>query len=104
MNRRRVMIVTGSRADYGLLRPVIVAARNEAALDVRVVAAGSHLVGTPATVDDVERDGPVAARVTMQLEGASGRVADAGGRGRSSSRRVPRCSRRPTRPRASRSR
>ncbi|MEM7261883.1 MAG: UDP-N-acetylglucosamine 2-epimerase, partial [Planctomycetota bacterium] len=63
---RRVAIVTGARAEYGLLRPVMRAVV-EADLDLFIVASGTHL--SPAhgnTVHEIEADGfEVAARVEV---------------------------------------
>lgn len=65
----RLCIVTGTRADYGLLQPVITAASNDPAFDVTIVASCMHL--SPKfgmTVDEIEADGfHVDARVDMQL-------------------------------------
>jgi len=81
--RRRVMVVTGSRAEFGLLEPVMHAVRGHAALDLVVVVAGSHLVAPGLTWRDVEAAGfAIVARVPMQAEGVSGRLADAAAVGR----------------------
>ncbi|MFZ9291119.1 MAG: UDP-N-acetylglucosamine 2-epimerase [Ilumatobacteraceae bacterium] len=41
--RHRVCVVTGSRAEYGLLAPVLDEAARRAALDVRLLVTGTHL-------------------------------------------------------------
>lgn len=65
----RLCIVTGTRADYGLLQPVIAATANDPAFDVKIVASCMHL--SPEfgmTVDEIEADGfHVDARVEMLL-------------------------------------
>ncbi len=66
----RVCVVTGSRAEFGLLEPVMRAVRDHEMLDLRVVVAGSHLLEPALTVGEVERAFDVAARVPMQ--GAAG--------------------------------
>ncbi len=72
---RIILTVTGSRAEYGLLRPVIEAVEAHAQLRGRVVVAGSHLVA--GTDKDVRADGVrVAATVRMQKPGESGRAGD----------------------------
>lgn len=71
---RRVMVVTGSRAEFGLLRPVMRAIQRRRGLELVVVAAGSHLVGREPTVRDVEAEFEVAARVAMQRPGARHRT------------------------------
>ncbi len=42
--RRRVAVITGSRAEYGLLRTVMQAVQEHKALRLQVIAAGMHLV------------------------------------------------------------
>lgn len=80
---RRVMVVTGSRAEFGLLEPVMHAIAGHRALSLGVVVAGSHLVGPALTWRDVEAAGfEIAARVPMQGAGVSGRLADAESVGR----------------------
>lgn len=83
--QRRVVIVTGSRAEYGLLKPVMRAVMARKDLELRVVACGSHLLGEKPTVREVARDFPrpvLAAKVAMQsaVKGKAlnvGRVRDA---------------------------
>jgi len=56
--RRRIAVVTGTRAEYGLLRPVMERIRASARLDLRVVATGAHLLPSQGlTVEDLRRDG-----------------------------------------------
>lgn len=44
INPLRIAVVTGSRAEYGLLKPVMRAIQLRSELELQVVAAGSHLV------------------------------------------------------------
>ncbi len=66
---RRICIVTGSRAEYGLLRPVIDGVRADPALELQLVATGMHLSSEfGSTWREIEGDGiPIAARVEMLL-------------------------------------
>ncbi len=68
-NRRKVCVVTGSRADYGLLRWLMEEVEGDSQLTLQVVATGMHL--SPEfglTVREVEADGfRVDARVEMLL-------------------------------------
>ena len=58
MTARTVCVVTGSRADYGLLRPVMLEARRRMAL--QVIATGMHLVpAVGSTYAEIEKDGIV---------------------------------------------
>jgi UDP-hydrolysing UDP-N-acetyl-D-glucosamine 2-epimerase len=80
-----VCIVTGSRAEFGLLTPVIRAIEDHPGLDRDVVVCGSHLLGPAYTAREVEALFPVAARVAMQDPGASAgitRLGDAAAVGR----------------------
>jgi UDP-hydrolysing UDP-N-acetyl-D-glucosamine 2-epimerase len=79
----KIAVVTGSRSEYGILRPVIDALRADAFFMVEVVATGSHLAAEfGMTVREIEADGvPVQHRVDMQLSGDTGvAVAKATGR------------------------
>lgn len=55
---RRVGVVTTSRADYGIYRPVLRLLEADAALSPGLFVGGTHLsVSDGATVDEIERDG-----------------------------------------------
>jgi UDP-hydrolysing UDP-N-acetyl-D-glucosamine 2-epimerase len=70
--RRLVAIVTGSRAEFGLLRPVIDAVGAHAKLDLALIVAGSHLLPPTHTIREIARDYPIAAEVPMQRASESG--------------------------------
>lgn len=69
MNKRKVCVVTGSRADYGLLSIVMEAIRQEPAFKLQVVVTGMHL--SPEfglTINEIAHDGFVIdAKVEMLL-------------------------------------
>jgi UDP-hydrolysing UDP-N-acetyl-D-glucosamine 2-epimerase len=73
---RRVAVVTGTRAEFGLLRPVMRAVQQRPDLELLVVAAGSHLVQPALTFRDVKAEFPVADSIPMQTAGRVGRFAD----------------------------
>ncbi len=75
--RRRVLVVTGSRAEFGLLRSVMDAVRGQQGLELLTCVAGSHLLSPARTEREVSAAYRVDARVVMQKAGAGGRVADA---------------------------
>jgi UDP-hydrolysing UDP-N-acetyl-D-glucosamine 2-epimerase len=79
---RVVTVVTGSRAEFGLLRPVMDAIAAHPRLDLRVVATGTHLLAPARTIDEVTARFDVAATIEMQRAGAVGRDADADALGR----------------------
>jgi len=79
---RTVCIVTGSRAEFGLLRPVMLAVQNHKQLKLQVVAAGAHLLPPARTIREVESEFHLAATVPMQRPRESGRIADAAAAGR----------------------
>ena len=66
---RKICIVTGTRAEYGLLRGVIAGVQQAPDLQLQLVATGAHL--SPEfglTYREIEADGvPIAARVEMLL-------------------------------------
>jgi len=74
MSKRRICVVTGSRADYGLLRPVMRSVERAPELDLQVAVTGMHL--SPdfgMTVEEIEKDGfAIAARVDSLLPDDSG--------------------------------
>ncbi|GJQ28977.1 MAG: UDP-N-acetyl glucosamine 2-epimerase [Phycisphaerae bacterium] len=74
--RSRIAVVTGSRAEFGLLAPVMRAVARQPGLELAVVAAGSHLVSPGLTYREVKAAFPVAASVPMQVAGRTGRAAD----------------------------
>ena len=73
MNRKCVCVVTGSRAEYGLLRWVLHDLRADEAIDMRLVVTGTHLApGHGFTASEIEADGFRAdRRVEMLLAGDS---------------------------------
>lgn len=85
-SRRRVAVVTGTRAEFGLLRPVMFAVHARPDLELCVIAAGSHLVLPAETFRDVKRDFAIADSVPMQMAGRTTRADDAEALGRGVSR------------------
>ena len=74
---RRIAVVTGSRAEFGLLSPVMRAIDDHPDLDLRVLVAGAHLLPPELTVREVTATFDVAARIPMQEPGATSRGRDA---------------------------
>jgi GDP/UDP-N,N'-diacetylbacillosamine 2-epimerase (hydrolysing) len=70
---RKICVVTGSRADYGLLRWVMEGIRQRPAIALQLVATGMHLSPTfGSTYREIEADGfTIDARVDMELESDS---------------------------------
>lgn len=66
---RRIAVVTGSRADYGLLRSLLFAIEADDSLSLQLVVTGMHLAPEfGLTYQQIEADGlPIAARVEMLL-------------------------------------
>jgi len=65
---RRIAVVTGSRAEYGLLRSTIAAIQSRRELSLQLYVTGMHLVPRFGhTIEDIVADGvPITARVPMQ--------------------------------------
>ncbi len=66
---RKICVITGNRAEYGLLRWLMADIRDDADLDLQVIATGAHLLTHfGETVKDIEADGfAIDARVDMLL-------------------------------------
>lgn len=73
MNRRRICVVTGTRAEYGHMKWLLRDLNADPAIELQVVAAAAHLSGHHGhTIDEIIADGlPVAAQVDMLLAGDS---------------------------------
>jgi GDP/UDP-N,N'-diacetylbacillosamine 2-epimerase (hydrolysing) len=69
--RRRIAVVTGTRAEYGLLRPVLRAIAAHPCLTLQLAVTGMHLLRRFGhTVDEIASDGwTIDARVRMQAAG-----------------------------------
>ncbi|URK17332.1 UDP-N-acetylglucosamine 2-epimerase [Thalassospira sp. GO-4] len=68
---RRIGVLTATRAEYGLLRPVIQAIRADPGLDCRLYVTGTHLEERYGfTVREIEADGiRICARIPLGLSG-----------------------------------
>src|SRR5947207_1456127 len=71
MTRRRVAVITGSRAEFGLLRPVMRAIDNLPTLELLIIPSGAHLVSPALTYREIKREfGPrIADAFPMQVAG-----------------------------------
>ncbi len=81
-NRRRIAVVTGTRAEFGLLAPVMEAIRDRADCELLVIAAGAHLIQPGLTFREVKARFDVADSVPMQTAGKVGRWHDVESLGR----------------------
>lgn len=79
---RRVAVITGARAEFGLLKPVMRAVQAHPALELLCIAAGSHLIQPAETFREVRAAFPVADSIPMQIAGRTGRAEDAEALGR----------------------
>jgi UDP-N-acetylglucosamine 2-epimerase len=84
--RVRVAMVTGTRAEFGLLRSVGLAIAARPDLELAVVAAGAHLISPALTFREVKQSFNIADVVPMQIAGKTGRSEDAEALGRGVSR------------------
>ena len=74
--RLRTAVVTGARAEFGLLRPVMKAIQARPELELLPIAAGSHLVSPALTYREVRAAFTVADAVPMQDAGKHSRADD----------------------------
>ncbi|MDD5006810.1 MAG: UDP-N-acetylglucosamine 2-epimerase [Syntrophorhabdaceae bacterium] len=72
--KRKIAVVTGARAEYGLLYWVIKCIHENPGLELQLIVTGMHLSAEFGnTVKDIEKDGfPIADRVEMLLSSDSG--------------------------------
>ena len=67
--KRRICVVTGTRAEYGLLRWIIDGIQNSSVLELQLVVTGMHL--SPEfglTIKQIEKDGyPINKKIEMLL-------------------------------------
>jgi len=69
MTRRKILAVSGTRADYGLMRPVFAAIRKQG-LDLEIAATGMHLMEEyGSTVNEILADGIPVRRVEATSQG-----------------------------------
>ena len=55
---RRIAVVTTSRADYGLLKPLMRSIDDDPALSLQLIVSGTHLCPSHgSTMRDIEEDG-----------------------------------------------
>lgn len=80
--RRTIAVITGTRAEFGLLRPVMRAIAAHPSLSLSVVVTGTHLLPPARTIDEIAAEFPIDAQFPMQLAGQTGRLADAAALGR----------------------
>src|SRR5262245_14749155 len=74
---KRVAVITGTRAEFGLLKPVMRAIQERGDLELLVIASGAHLIAPADTFREVKAAFPVAGIVQMQVAGKTGRAEDA---------------------------
>lgn len=69
MTRKKIAVVTGSRAEFGILHWVIADIRDDPELELALLVTGSHLDAAHGnTVSEIEQAGlPIAARVPINL-------------------------------------
>lgn len=79
---RTILAVTGTRAEFGLLAPVLDAMLAQPGLRLRLAVTGTHLLRPQPTRDDVARRYAIDVEYPMQAQGESGRLADAMALGR----------------------
>lgn len=79
---RRIAVITGTRAEWGILKSVCAAIQARADLSLTVFAGGAHLLPPANTIDEVRAFASDAILFEMQRKGEAGRLADAAALGR----------------------
>ncbi len=74
MMKRKICVLTGSRSEYGILRPVLFSIRESPSLELSIIVTGMHLSPQYGyTISDIEKDDLfIDARVDMMLDSSSG--------------------------------
>ena len=83
-NIRRICVITGTRAEYGILKPVMEAISHDRALKLLIVVSGMHLsLRHGFTLEEIENDGfKISSKVRMTPRGNQGySMSEALGRG-----------------------
>lgn len=83
---RRIAVVTGTRAEFGLLRPVMHAILATPSLQLATVVTGAHFLKPAETWREVKREFAIAEIAVMQTPGRATRIDDAEAVGRGVSR------------------
>jgi len=78
----RIAVITGCRADFGLLRPVMRAIVADNDLTLQTIVTGLHLLPEMNTRHEVAEEFDIAAEVVMQDQSKTGRAADTAALGR----------------------
>src|ERR1041385_7692187 len=74
--RLRTAVITGSRAEFGLLRPVMRAIQQRPDLELLVIPSGSPLISPAETSRDVKKEFSVADAIPMQVAARTSRADD----------------------------
>ena len=77
MSARRVLFFTGSRAEYGLLRPILAACDHQDGVYPMLAVGGSHLIGCNPTVGEIRAERRIDAEIPMQSFDGGSRIEDA---------------------------
>lgn len=70
LNKRKIIVFTGARSEYGLLKPLIQQLLQEELFDTQLVVAGGHLCQSQGyTITEIQADGfPVATAIDHMIE------------------------------------
>ncbi|MBT3538439.1 UDP-N-acetylglucosamine 2-epimerase (hydrolyzing) [Candidatus Woesearchaeota archaeon] len=65
---RKIVVVTGSRAEYGLLKPVMLRIKEHHDAELVVIATGMHMMRSKGnTIDEIKKDFSIGAEVDMGM-------------------------------------
>lgn len=73
MSPKKIIYLTGTRADYGLMRQVLVALNESSLIDLSICVTGMHLSALYGrTVDEIEADGfKICGKIEVPVDGSS---------------------------------
>jgi len=69
MQTKKIAIITATRAEYGLLKPLIQKVQEDASLELQLIVTGAHLSHSFGhTYQEIEKEFPITAKIPLDLE------------------------------------
>jgi GDP/UDP-N,N'-diacetylbacillosamine 2-epimerase (hydrolysing) len=69
MQTKKIAIITATRAEYGLLKPLIQKVQEDASLELQLIVTGAHLsCSFGETYQEIEKEFPITAKIPLDLE------------------------------------
>lgn len=71
--KRKICFITGTRAEYGLLRQLMIKASKDTSINFQLIVTGTHLSRSHGfTCKEIEEDGlPISRKINLRIQGDS---------------------------------